>query len=74
MVVVIFKTTLGTILDPITSREEKHFKVELLPFLALNNKLHGGNSRVAFGINSCVARCLNSGDNTPVVPVPYDNE
>lgn len=56
--VVIFKTTLGTILDPVTSREEKHLKVELLPFLALNNKLNEGNSEVGFGINKLMYSLL----------------
>lgn len=71
----IFKNTLGTILDPVPSREEKHLKVELLPFLALNNKLHEGNSEVGFRINKLSAVCyLNPVDNTPMVLVTYKDE
>lgn len=33
---VIFKNTLGTTLNPVTSREERHLKVEPLPFLAVD--------------------------------------
>ena len=35
-VLVIFKNTSGTILNPVTSREERHLKVEPLPFLAVD--------------------------------------
>lgn len=74
-VFVISKTTLGTILNPVTLREKKHLKVELLAFLALNNKLQGEiQCLVLEYINSCVVCYLNSVGNTPIVLVPYANE